>query len=150
MLNVLYLCYYITVKNLMPQHYEKYLKGTLGRKSFFIPVNDILYLVREGKEGYAFLKKNKTLHIAYKMAELETLLDPHQFFRANRSLMVSLDLVAGYQPVKNMQCMLLLRIPVPSGLDLLVTRNRTEVLKKLLHKREAKVEEAQKLLSLKG
>ena len=149
MLNVVYLCYYIIVKNLMPQHYEKHLKGTLGRNSFFIPVNDILYMVREGKEGYAFLKKNKTLHIAYKMTELEALLDPKQFFRANRSLMVSLDAVAGYRPVKNMQCVLLLRIPVPPGIDLLVARNRTETLKQLLRQREVKAVAENKELSFK-
>jgi hypothetical protein len=150
MLNVLYLCYYIIVKNLMPQHYEKHLKGTLGRNSFFIPVGDIGYLVREGKEGYAVLKKNKTLHIAYKMTELETLLDPQKFFRVNRSLMVSLDVVAGYKPVKNMQCVLLLKMPVPPGIDLVVTRNRTEQLKQLLESRSLNIREMQKVPSFRG
>lgn len=149
MLNVIYCCYYIFVRNLMPKHYEKFLKGTLGRNSFFIPVGDIHYFTREGKEGYAVLKKNKILHIAYKMVELEKLLDPEQFFRVNRSLMISLDIVIGYKPVKNMQCILLLNLPVPPTIDLIVTRNRTEILKDLLRKKEVKVKEEAKVLFLK-
>lgn len=144
MLNILYLCYYVISKKLMPQQHEQYLRATLGKSSFFIPVKDILYLIREGKEGYAVLKQNKTVLIAYKMTELEALLDPKRFFRANRSLMVSLDAVAGYRPVKNMQCILLLRIPVPPAIDLIVARNRTETLKQLLRQREAKAVEANK------
>ncbi|WP_017260189.1 LytTR family DNA-binding domain-containing protein [Pedobacter arcticus] len=150
MLNVLYLCYYLITKKLVPENHEKHLKGTLGSKSFFIPVGDILYLVRTGKEGYAVLKNNKTLHIVYKMSELEELLDPKKFFRANRSLMVSLDAVAGYKPVKNMQCVLLLRVPIQIGIDLTVTRNRTETLKRLLSQRAIKPEEGHKALLVKG
>lgn len=149
MINVLYLCYYLIAKNLMPTPYEKHLKGRMGSKSFFVDVGDILYLIREGKEGYAVLKNGKTLHIVYKMSELEQMLDPKKFFRANRSLMISLDAVAGYKPVKNMQCVLLLRMPAPSGIDLIVTRNRTEILKRMLNQRAIKSEEESKALLVK-
>ncbi|MFC5283238.1 LytR/AlgR family response regulator transcription factor [Pedobacter alpinus] len=148
-LNVLYLCYYMIVKNVKPKPEDKFLKGTLGGKSYFIAIADITYLLRAGKVGYIYTKKGKTFHIDYKMTELEQLLNASQFFKVNRSLIVSLDAVIGYKPVKNMQCLLILNQDIPPEIDLLVTRSRTEILKELLGEREVKLEEEQKVLILK-
>ncbi|WP_304066735.1 LytTR family transcriptional regulator DNA-binding domain-containing protein [Pedobacter glucosidilyticus] len=138
-LNMLYFGYYMLHK-LFKKDQKLYLKGSLGKNAYYFTVKEILYLQREGKIGYAILKNGKKYIIDYKMCELELLLSEDEFFRINRSIMVALDAVTGYKPVKNGQCELLLKEPVSSETNLTVTRARTDVLKKILEKREIAAE----------
>lgn len=135
-LNVLYFCFYVWVKKVRNKTAEQFLKGSLGSKSYYIPLKDICYLERKEKLGFIYTKKGQTFHMDYKMRELEHLLDPNLFFKLNRSLMISLDIVIGYKPIKNMQCELMLNRTLPNDIKLEVSRMQTNVLKKLMQKRE--------------
>lgn len=134
-LNVSYPFIPIVIKILKPKK-KHHLKAMRGRKFFLFEFTDIAYLLREGKEGYLVNKKAETYHIHYKMNELVDLVPSEQFVQINRSLLVNLDVIAGYKTIKNAQCLLLLNISVPDNLNLVVTRDRTKTLKELLNQKK--------------
>lgn len=138
-LNMLYFGYYMLIK-IFKKDADICLKGSLGKHAYYFLVKEVLYLQREGKIGYAVLKNGKKYIIDYKMCELELLLSEDEFFRINRSIMVALDAVSGYKSVKNSQCEIILKEPVTSEINLIVTRTRTDIFKKMIEKREVKAE----------
>jgi len=133
--NAFYFGLYFILRSKASGKYASHLSGILGRRSFYIPVKDLICIIRAEKEGYAVTRNNKTLNVDYLMADLEKLLDPEKFFRVNRSVMVALDAIEGLRPVKNMQCELILIRNVSKETNLLVTRERTKILKQLLEEK---------------
>jgi len=58
---------------------------------------EIFYFVAEGDEVYARLR-NRRLSVRRSLREIERLMEPQRFFRANRSTLINLDLVREIHP----------------------------------------------------
>ena len=58
---------------------------------------EIFYFIAEGDDVYARLR-NRRLAVRRSLRELEQLMEPRRFFRANRSTLVNLDLVREIHP----------------------------------------------------
>ena len=58
---------------------------------------EIFYFIAEGDEVYARLRTRR-LTIRKSLRELERMMEPQRFFRANRSVLVNLDLVREIHP----------------------------------------------------
>ncbi len=65
----------------------------LGDHIRSITSNQIALLFADGRDVYLFTSDNKKFIIDYTLENLEELLDPRQFFRANRSYIVSINFI---------------------------------------------------------
>jgi DNA-binding LytR/AlgR family response regulator len=59
--------------------------------------NEIFYFIAEGDEVYARLRTRRLI-VRRSLRELERMMEPQRFFRANRSTLVNLDLVREIHP----------------------------------------------------
>lgn len=62
--------------------------GRLGTKQFLIPISDIAFFKSENKLVNIFSHSGKKFLINYNLDELETHLNPAEFFRINRSYII--------------------------------------------------------------
>ena len=87
-----------------PMHMSEVLKTLAGGKAyktrFMVKIGDhirsvatdqIVLFYADGRNAYIVNKDDRHLIIDYKMEELEDVLDPKQFFRANRTFIVSIN-----------------------------------------------------------
>ena len=65
-----------------------------GNKLTSIETGEVAYFFTEGRLNFFKTSSNKKFIVDYSIDELEEMLDPEQFFRINRSFVVSLDSVS--------------------------------------------------------
>jgi two-component system LytT family response regulator len=63
-----------------------------------IAIEDVSYFISEDKVTFIVSKKNKMYPINYTLDDLEELLDPGQFNRANRKFLIGIDSIAEIHP----------------------------------------------------
>lgn len=63
------------------------------QKFFPIRTEQVAYFFSNGRISFLVTRDNKKYLVDYSMERLETLLNPEQFFRINRSFIVSFDAV---------------------------------------------------------
>ncbi|MDP4263133.1 MAG: LytTR family DNA-binding domain-containing protein [Bacteroidota bacterium] len=80
-------------KPLIPGSFKERFLVKQGQRLLSIPVNQVAYFFSQ--ERFIFLKTfdNQKFLLEYRMEQLETLLSPENFFRVNRSFIVSLPTV---------------------------------------------------------
>jgi DNA-binding LytR/AlgR family response regulator len=66
----------------------------LGMK--LIPVDDIAWLEKEGKQYYVHTLEDKSFRIKQTLEELEDALPADRFFRINRSVIINLQYISNY------------------------------------------------------
>ena len=110
-----------TPKPTIPSSYLSYLKGknTLGELDF--PVNDVYYFTIEDRFYYAELTKGRYL-VGKTLNELETELDPTQFFRIKRDYIVNRQAVLNYAYWENGKY--IVRLNTPDQYNIVVPRAR--------------------------
>ena len=64
-----------------------------GQKSFSVEVNDIAYFFTSNTLNYILTKTNEKFIVDYTLDEIEQALDPKNFFRANRQMVLSTSAV---------------------------------------------------------
>ncbi|RZJ08786.1 MAG: response regulator transcription factor [Rubrivivax sp.] len=102
----------------------------LGRKAsafHSFEVGELAYVVSLDKLSHAVLHDGSRLLVETPLAELETQLDPSQFFRANRQTLLAARAVAGFAPAGKGRLKLQLR-PALAG-DLVVSQERAAAFK---------------------
>lgn len=101
-----------------------------GQRFLSIPVRDIAYFFSDGRFVY-FITFNKNKYIIhYRMDELQPLLNPEEFYRINRSYIVSVNAIEQIHPYFGSRFKLRL---TPSAADeILVSRNRAPGFRKWL------------------
>jgi len=96
-------------------HYLRQIMSVSQEQTAFFLRNELIYLYTI--DGRKLITDYKTLD------ELEELLDPACFFRANRQCLVHLDAVAGYRPLDNSKLQVALKSP-NEALELLVSKEK--------------------------
>ena len=123
------------------QQLRQQLQPTEHRKRFLVrhltqwmpvEVSDIAYFFSEEGVSLFRTKTNQKFSIDYTLDELETMLDPTQFFRANRQFIVDIGAVQQIHPHFNNKLKLTLK-PV-SEHEVLVSRERATDFKKWMGK----------------
>lgn len=108
------------------------LLGRRGNAFQAFDVNELAYVVSLDKLSHAVLHDGSRLLLEMPLAELETQLDPAQFFRANRQTMLAARAVAGFVAVGKGRLNLQLK-PALAG-DLLVSQERAAAFKAWLER----------------
>jgi len=102
------------------------LEARLGQKIFQLELSEVACLERRDDVGYLYLLDGRVMNTDLRMAEAEKLLSGHGFCQLNRSVLLSVALVRGYQRVRNRQAQVLLAEGLELPVSLLVSRNRLE------------------------
>ncbi|ULQ55322.1 LytTR family DNA-binding domain-containing protein [Flavihumibacter rivuli] len=103
--------------------YKSRFLGKIGNKSFFIDISDVAYFMADNKIVYLFTHDGLRYIIDHTLEHLETVLDPGQFFRANRSTIVHVSAIEQVKPYINSR----LKLTIKSGTgkdELIVSRER--------------------------
>lgn len=104
-------------------HYKRRFTGHYLRQIISVPQDQVAYFVRN-ELIYLYTIEGKKLVTDYKtLDELEELLDPACFFRANRQCLVHLDAVSGYRPYDGSKLLVLLKSPNDT-LELIVSKEK--------------------------
>ena len=104
-----------------PSPYLSYLKGKNSLGDLDFPVNDVYYFTIEERFYYAELSKGRYL-VGKTLNELETELDPTQFFRIKRDYIVNRQAVLNYAYWENGKY--IVRLNTSEGHDIIVPRAR--------------------------
>lgn len=104
------------------QYKERFL-ARVGQKLIFVKTNEIAYFRAEDKVIYLIDKQGNKLPVDYTLEKLESVLDPRQFFRLNRKIIVAIDSIAQVRPYYNSRLMLHLKDGHKSE-DMVISRER--------------------------
>ncbi len=97
-----------------------------------VDVGDIAYFQSEESVTLFRTESGQKFTLDYTLDELESMLDPSLFFRANRQFIIGVHSVQQFQPYFNHKLSLTLK-PAPAG-EVLVSRERATEFKKWMGK----------------
>ncbi len=125
-----------TIQQLMAsfqkQDYKERFIVKVGQQLTFVLVKDIAYFFSEDGLVYAQTNANKKHLIDYTLDQLTGLLDPADFFRINRKIILSLRSINKIHPYFNSR--LKLELKPNANFDVIVSRDRTNDFKAWLDK----------------
>lgn len=78
--------------------YKKRFLGKVGQRLFFINIENIAYFQADNKIVYLVDKESNRYVVDYTMEQLTEQLDPQQFFRLNRSFIISIHAIQQVKP----------------------------------------------------
>lgn len=114
-----------------PQYKSRFLVK-LGQKIRSVAVTDLLYFFTEDKLTFLMTKEGEKFPVDFSLEELESLVDPNQFFRINRKYTVTIDAVKEIHPY--FKGRLKLELHQSSDDDIVVSSDKTPHLKAWLDK----------------
>lgn len=93
-----------------------------GQKLQSIPTEDIYYFYSEERFIFFRTRGNQKFLVDYRIEELEKMLDPLQFFRVNRSYLISIDAIDQVYPHYGNRLKLITVLSTPK--EIIVSRDR--------------------------
>ncbi len=118
------------VQKLLTKEYKKRFLVKTGLHIRSVPADEILYFFSLEKATFATIIGGKTLLFDHTLEQLESLLDPMQFFRINRKYIVSVNSIADIITYSNSRLKLVLSNC--SNDDILVSREKVQEFKRWL------------------
>lgn len=113
---------HLTEQSPMPV-FKRRFTGHYLRQIMSVPQEQVAYFLRD-ELIYLYSQTGQKLITDYKtLDELEELMDPARFFRANRQCIVCLEAIAGYRPHDNGKLLILLKKPNDS-LELIISKEK--------------------------
>jgi two-component system, LytTR family, response regulator LytT len=97
------------VKESFNTRYKNRFLAKVGSRSFFITADEVAYFFAENKIVYLVDKAGNRFIIHFTLEKLEPLLDPHDFFRINRKMIINASAIEQVKPYFNNRLKLLLR-----------------------------------------
>ena len=108
------------------RNYKERFLAKVGTKSFFIETDKTAYFSADNKIVFLHDADGNRFVINYTMEKLESLLDPHLFFRINRKFIIHSRMIDQIKPFYNNRLKLTLK-NVKTEEDLLVSRERVQL-----------------------
>lgn len=116
------------VKENFNTRYKNRFLAKVGQRSFFIKAADVAYFMADNKIVYLVDNDGNRFIINYTMEKLEPLLDPHDFFRLNRKVIVHSNAIDQVKPYFNNRLKIMLK-NVKTDEDLVISRERVTAFK---------------------
>lgn len=116
------------VKENFNTRYKNRFLAKVGQRSFFIRACDVAYFMADNKIVYLVDTDGNRFIINYTIEKLEPLLDPHDFFRLNRKIIVHCNAIDQVKPYFNNRLKILLKA-VKTNEDMVVSRERVAAFK---------------------
>lgn len=105
------------------QRYKNRFLGKVGQRLFFINLEDICFFQADNKIVYLVDKEGNRYVVEHTVENLEDQLNPQQFFRLNRSFIVSIDAIQQVKPYYNSRLKLSVKY-LTNQEDMVVSRDR--------------------------
>jgi len=116
------------VKENFNTRYKNRFLAKVGQRSFFIRAADVAYFMADNKIVYLVDNDGNRFIINYTIEKLEPLLDPHDFFRLNRKIIVHSNAIEQVKPYFNNRLKIVLKA-VKTNEDMVVSRERVTIFK---------------------
>lgn len=117
------------IKEHTPNRYKDRFLAKVGPRTFFIQAEDVAYFSADNKIVSLGDKEGNRYIVNYTIEKLEPLLDPHQFFRVNRKMIVHSKSIEQVRPHFNNRLKLSLKnIKLPE--EVIISRERVPAFKK--------------------
>jgi DNA-binding LytR/AlgR family response regulator len=97
--------------------------GKVGQKLFFIDSSDIAFFLADNKIVYLYSLEGNRYIVEHKLENLEQVLNPKEFFRVNRSMIVKAAAIDQVKPYLNSRLKIILKPPVQQE-EVIVSRER--------------------------
>ena len=104
-----------------PTYKERFLVKT-GQQLTYLKVTDIFYFYSEDGIVFAQTAKSRRHPLDYTLDQLQELLDPADFFRINRKIIVRVEAIAKISPYFNSR--LTMELNPPPGFEVIISRDR--------------------------
>jgi len=104
-----------------------------GMQTIALPVEDIVLFYTEGGNVFAIDRFSESYLTEKNLTELETLLDPGKFFRANRKYLVHLDYIRGYISYERVKLKVHLTVPAIRH-SVIVSQESAPMFRQWLHR----------------
>jgi two-component system, LytTR family, response regulator LytT len=103
-------------------HKSRFL-GKVGQKLFFIDSSDIAYFLADNKIVYLYSLDGNRYIVEHKLENLEQVLNPKEFFRVNRSMIVKAAAIDQVKPYLNSRLKIILKPGIQQD-EVIVSRER--------------------------
>ncbi|MEO5996699.1 MAG: LytTR family DNA-binding domain-containing protein [Chitinophagaceae bacterium] len=123
--------FYTQLLQLLQQAQQKYktrFVGKIGPKTFFIDINEIAYFLSDNKIVRLYTCEGNHYVLEYTLEALEKMLDPVQFFRVNRSVIVKAKAIEQVKPYINSRLKIIVRAGSKQS-EAIVSRDRVNEFK---------------------
>lgn len=114
--------------------YKKRFLLQYGEKLKKIEVEDIAYFYAQDKVVYLTMFDKQTYPMDHSLNQLEELIDPDQFFRINRQMLISYPSIQQMYAYSRSRIKIDLKPPEPKGIKALVSIDRTPVFREWIDK----------------
>lgn len=111
------------VKDNFGTRYKNRFLAKVGQRSFFLQADEVAYFFADNKIVYLVDKEGNRFIINFTLEKLEPLLDPHDFFRINRKMIIHSKAIEQVKPYFNNRLKLLLK-GVKADEDIIISRER--------------------------
>jgi two-component system, LytTR family, response regulator LytT len=112
-----------TVKENFSTRYKNRFLAKVGQRSFFLHADEVVYFFADNKIVYLVDKEGNRFIINFTLEKLEPLLDPHDFFRINRKMIIHSKAIEQVKPYFNNRLKLSLK-GVKADEDIVISRER--------------------------
>lgn len=116
------------IKENFNTRYKNRFLAKVGQRSFFIKATDVAYFMADNKIVYLVDNDGNRFIINYTMEKLEPMLDPHDFFRLNRKVIVHCNAIDQVKPYFNNRLKIILK-NLKTDEDLVISRERVTAFK---------------------
>lgn len=111
------------LKENFSNRYKDRFLAKVGQRSFFLQADEVAYFYAENKVVYLIDLEGNQFIINFTLEKLEPLLDPHDFFRINRKMIVHCKAIDQIKPYFNNRLKLFLKGIKPNE-DMVISRER--------------------------
>lgn len=111
------------VKENFGTRYKNRFLAKVGQRSFFLQADEVAYFFADNKIVYLVDKEGNRFIINFTLEKLEPLLDPHDFFRINRKMIIHSKAIEQVKPYFNNRLKLSLK-GVKADDDIIISRER--------------------------
>ncbi|HMO62447.1 MAG TPA: LytTR family DNA-binding domain-containing protein [Ferruginibacter sp.] len=110
-------------ENSLGSRYKNRFLARVGQRSFFLQAEEVAYFFADNKVVYLVDKEGNRFIINYTLEKLEPLLNPHDFFRVNRKMIIHSKAIEQVKPYFNNRLKLLLR-DIKTDEEIIISRDR--------------------------
>ncbi|MBL0356493.1 MAG: response regulator transcription factor [Chitinophagaceae bacterium] len=103
--------------------YKNRFLAKVGQRSFFLQAQEVAYFFADNKIVYLVDREGNRFIINFTLEKLEPLLDPHDFFRINRKMIVHSNAIEQVKPYFNNRLKLTLK-SIKADEEIIISRER--------------------------
>lgn len=112
-----------SVKDNFSTRYKNRFLAKVGQRSFFLQAEEVAYFFADNKIVYLVDKEGNRFIINFTLEKLEPLLDPHDFFRINRKMIINSKAIEQVKPYFNNRLKLSLK-GIKADEEIIISRER--------------------------